>query len=440
VKIKLIAMCISSLTIACASYANGSTISDSSSNLTVQKQISALKAQVTSLEKDRNNLSFNQTSSSRNYIDQNTAEDSSLRILEIDGGRNRLPLGRMPSYRYPLALLQARDSYSNHSVILGGYIQSNTKRFWGNYIDHGLNNAKYVSGYGTHNTTGRIYIASNLGRYVQTDLTLEGSQSINPFVKEAFITIGNLKSTPFYMTIGKTRMYLGKFSGGSLTINGLTQALFQPGYKSNVTLGYAKGNLIANVSVFGSSSHKKLNALYSISYGNKLGEIKYSGVLGYVHDIQGTGMGILKQPKNSVTGDKTIPTNDKNPVINLDGRLNYRNYSISAGYATTALSKVYTNNARASAFYVQGSYSVPVFSRNTTFSLAYNHAYNTQKLAFNQLGGSNDSSRGIRELYTASIQRPFFTSNALVGLEYGRMITYSNSASSQVLLDLSVYI
>jgi outer membrane murein-binding lipoprotein Lpp len=383
VKIKLIAVCISSLTIACASYASSNTIGSTSS--TVQSQIADLKAQVTDLEKNKEKALGKSIIQLRNNTDQKPTLGSSLQVLDVDTGKNSLPFGLMPSYQYPLALLKARNNYSNNSLVFGGYVQSSTKGFWGKYIEYGSNKSKYTSGYGTYITTGRIYLASNLGRYIQTDLTVEGSQSTNPLFKEAFITFGNLAYMPFYATIGKTRMYLGKFSGGSLTINGLTQILFQPGYEPNVTLGYTQDNFVANVSLFNGGSHKKLNAIYTISYGNRFGDIKYSGVLGYVHNIQGTGMGMLKQSKNSATGDKIISGRDKNPVINFDGQLSYKNYNISGGYATTALSRAYTNNNRASAFYIQGSYSVPIFNQKTTLSVSYNHAYNTQKFAFNQL-------------------------------------------------------
>lgn len=435
---KLIAACISSLTIACTSYASNNAIGNTTSSSTIQKQITALKAQVLTLE--------SKEKSSVDRLGVKPGSKSLTHVLDIDNGKKRLPFALMPSYQYPLMLLKARSDYSNKSLVLGGYIQSETKGSWGKYAEYGSNRFKYTSGYGTYAATARLYFASNINRYMQANLTIEGSQSTNPFFKEAFLTLGNLKSTPFYVTLGKTGMYLGKFSGGSQTINGLTKLLFQPGYEPNLSLGYAKDNLIASVSLFNSGSHKKLNAIYTVSYKNKLGPIKYLGILGYVHSIQGTGMGVSKQYKNSVTGDKVISGRDKNPVINFDGQLGYGSCNISGGYATTAFSRSYTNNKRASAFYVQGSYSTPIFNQKTTFSISYNHAYNTQKFAFRQLVGDmkyysvTKGSSGIKELYTASAQRAIFSRNVMAGLEYGRMVTYSNTTSNQVAVSLSLYI
>ena len=433
-------MCISSLTIACASYAGNAIINDKSSS-TVQMQIADLKAQVNALEKNKHKDSFNRVISHGNIGNSNTSSIASSSLVEIDSAKGNIPLGLLPSYQYPLALLKARGHYGNNTIVLGGCIESNTKSFWGNYLRDGSSKLRYTFGYGTYIPTGRLYVASNIGKYMQTNLTLEAlNNGAKSSVKEAFVTFGNLSNMPFYVTLGKSRMYLGKFGGGALSINGIGQMIFQPGYIPNVTLGYSKNNFMANLSFFNGQSHKNLNTSYSIAYTNSFGEVRYSGVVGYVYNIQGTGMGMLNQPKNSIANDKIIPKSDRNSVINFDGQLTYKNYSLLGGYATTASPRPYTNNAKASAFYIQGIYSTPILSRKTTFTFAYNRAYNTQNFVFTKLGGTRTSLSGVRYLYTASAQRPFFSNKVLLGLEYGRMTTYSNITFNQLTVDFSLYI
>ncbi len=451
-KIKSITTSILALSIASTytSYAadtNNDNVTNANENTSVQAQIAELKAQIATLEKNQQSLSSGQTTVKEKNPDQKgVTQQGSLSLLELDNAKGSVPFGLMPSSQYPLALLQARNDYGDNALIFGGYIESDTQGWWGDDMPayegtDTLNKVSYKSGYGTYITTGRMYAVSNLGKYVQANLTLEGSQSTDVFVKEAFVTFGNLETTPFYATVGKTRMSLGTFNGGAPWVGGLTQMLFRPGYESNVTLGYAKDNFVANLSLFNGESDTSTNALYSMAYGNNIGKFQYSGIVGYVYNWQGTGMGALNQ-SSSVTGSNKIPENDRNSVINFDGKLGYNNYGLSGGYATTTFSKAYTNDTRASAWYLQGTYSTPVFNRETAFSISYNRAYNTQNLAV-QLGGDAKDGynvMGVRELYTASVQRPFFTDNVLVGLEYGRMITYSNLASNEVTLDLSVYI
>jgi hypothetical protein len=106
-----------------------------------------------------------------------------------------------------------------------------------------------------------------------------------------------------------------------------------------------------------------------------------------------------------------------------------------------------TNNGYAGAWYVQAGFSPEIYGRSTNFNISYNGAYNTNNLPITLTGGADKgyktsaivSGSGVNKMVIASAQRPFFTQNVLIGLEYVYMHMYNSQHTNAYTLDISVY-
>ena len=385
-----------------------------------------------------------------------------------------------PSSIVPLSMLQIKNKFGSEenghkALVFGGYLEADTQGWWGSDFtqpapggfDSGRSNAtgNYNSGEGVFLTTANLDVMANINQWTQTYMVINATQN-SIKLQQAFVTFGNLDKFPMFVTVGKNRMPLGTFAGGGPWVSGISQALFRPARITNVTVGYYKDGLNTNLSVFSTKAEKGAqtgqatgtpstmptepangnysgNFLYSVFYNGVISDTKvaYGVNAGYLYNMANTGIGASQQIAD--TGD-LLNRQDRNSVLNFEGHLAYQEYSVFGGLATTTMERKYTFGNRAGAWYIQGNYApdVNIFGsdRKTTFSLAYNGAYNTQNMPMAVAGDASTgpSITGVQKEVVTFVRREVLT-QVFLGLEYSWMGMYDGQHSNNITLDTSIY-
>ena len=411
-----------------------------------QTKLSSVKTLETELEKS-------------NHVNVPTNVGHIQRFLLSDVHENITPIGMLGSSQFALGLLKQRNIYSNRALIFGSYLEADpqvSKNSSAKY-NKGTNlspvHQNNQLGNGISITTANLYITGNLGRYISAETTLaaDPSNGYNINTQEAFVMFGNIDDFPLYATLGKNRLTLGSFSGGGPRTGSLTQVLFRPSHVNNLSLAYYKDGLSSNVTLFHTKDHTS-NFVYTAFYSSSTGKWLYSINGGYVYDVNGTGNKSFDLATNSDLNKTSIG------AINFDASLNYGIYGVGSGLAQTTKKSNMTNNGYAGAWYVQASLSPEVCGRLTKFNIAYNRAYNTQNLPIalsdrmqndhitlpkdntsNNAAAFTYPGSGVNKMVIAFVQRPFFTENLLLGLEYAYMHMYNNQHTNTYTLDISVH-
>jgi hypothetical protein len=448
----------------------------------IESQLAKLKAEVALLKAERDTNEKNSqnkqnkkssdaekggyhTSVVSEDIDQD-AEDDSIITFPTNRGQiqnflfsnlheGSLPFGKMNSSQFGLNILQHRNKYSDKALVFGGYLEADGSVWNGSTIVRANQTGKsetgvntYQSGKGMYLTTAALYTAANLGRYVTAEMTLLGNEKNTPVISDAFVMFGNLDDYPVYATVGKNRLPIGSFAGGGVWTGSLVQMLFRPNRVTNASVAYFDHGLSANVTLFQTDDHTS-DFSSALFYGKQVEQWLFGVNVGYVHDVNGTGNPSFNAATRSGTADKT-----RIGAINTGATVTYDIYGIGAGWAQTTHTSTVTNNNYAGAWYVRGGLAPELYGRSTNFSLSYHGAYNTNDIPItlsgspingystqgsNSSGGVKVSGSGVNRMIIAAAQRPFFTENVLIGLEYAYMHMYNHQHSNAWTLDLSVY-
>ena len=428
---------------------------NTSDNASVEAQIAQLKKDIDDLRQEQRQaqtgaLKDKASADSTNAqvtvptVPTNAGQIQNFLFSDIRDGV--VPMGLISSSQFALGLLKQRNHYSDAALIFGGYLEADAQVWNGSNFQRAkqsgeqAGNYYYQSGRGVYITTANLYTAANLGRYVTTEMALSGSQVGDPSVQSALVMFGNLDDYPLYATIGKNRIPFGSFAGGGPWTGSLSQILFRPDYETTASVAYYKDGLSTNVSLF-QTSDQSSDFSYAAFYGDQIGKWSYGVNGGYLYNVNGSG----NDSFNSITQSNGSAIK-RVGAVNFEGSLNYDIYGIGAGWSQTTDKDAKTNNGYAGSWYLQVGVSPMIYGRSTNFSVSYNGAYNTNDIPVVLSGsapngyttdGSTDS--GVNQMVIGTVQRPFFTENVLVGLEYVYMHMYSGNHTNTYTMDLSVY-
>ena len=368
-----------------------------------------------------------------------------------------------PISRSPLYALKQRDKYGDLALVFGGNIQMVGSYFWGDKLGPkqvSIATGNYRYGYNINVTTASLDALVNINHWIQTKWEINSKDMGDPFLKNAFITIGNLDESPFFVTLGKNRPALGTFNGGGPWIAGITQGYFRPSYLTNILGGYSKGALNANVMLISPQKNRsmdddfqndKISAAYSLFYSDQIPEspliyqLEGSFLWGTAH----MGMGADEvynrnfDASQPVSGSNTPSkqSNATNAMVNFEGTLGTENLGLGSGITSLTHKQVATNNSIGGAWYVQGTWNPSIYQQRGTLGLSYGQAYNMTNTFFplGGLAGFGPSVRGVQREVVAFVQRPFFNPVILAGLEYSWLGLYNKHQTSEVSLTLSAY-
>jgi hypothetical protein len=369
-----------------------------------------------------------------------------------------------PDQNAPLHTLKAQKYFPNNSLIFGGLLETDLTGFWGQNLDKSgstrlAKGGNYNNGYNFNITKGNFDIISNWGGWVQTVFTLNGTDIQGDTLLNAFVTLGNLQNSPFFLTLGKNRAPMGTYAGSAPLLKGFAKAFYRPPQFANILFGFDKdlnddNNLNLNVSFFNpavntsdnNASEENGNFLVSAFYTGKQAlagdKLSYGLNTSYMYSSSGTGMGSAQfiNPAGDVKSRTGI-----SPVYGLEGNVALNQVELDLGFFMNLYEHSYTNNSRANIWYAQLKYKpeIEIFDdkQPTTFALAYNHGSNTQEFTMPLAGqpAFGPVINNIEQEINAYVQRPIFFENLVFGLEYGWLGFYNGGGTSEVTLDTRVY-
>jgi hypothetical protein len=357
-------------------------------------------------------------------------------------GNNSIPIGQISSNLFASTLLGQREKFDDYSVFFGGFIEADAQAWFGS-----SQASSNISGNGQniYLTNAKLYFLSNLGHYVTAQFDFDTSESGDFSLGNAFVIFGNLDTSPFFVTAGRSKLSVGTYGGGGPWTSGITDFL-SPGTVTNVSVNYKNEVWNANVTVFGSDDQTadfSTGLFYADSWtDNLIGAFN----VGYVYNMAGADNGSLSSYLNTAGLSKATPIG----AFNFDGNLTYGLLggflNLGAGWSTTTNSQDFNGdggNVLAGAWYGAANYSLVLGGRNTSFGVSYGQSYNAanlpMSLSASPINGQSTTS-GIKEQLILNANRAYFDNNVLFGPEYSYQKLYNGQYMNTITLDMSVYV
>lgn len=129
---------------------------------------------------------------------------------------------------------------------------------------------------------------------------------------------GNLDTSPFFVTAGRSKLSVGSYGGGGPWTSGIIDDFLSPDKVTNVSINYKNDTINTNISVFGSDDNRanfSAGFFYADSWTQDL-SVGFNA--GYVFNIAGAGNSSISEFLDSIGR-----ANDNVGVINFDGTLAY---------------------------------------------------------------------------------------------------------------------
>lgn len=345
----------------------------------------------------------------------------------------------LPTPTMANALLEHRDTFTTGALTLGGSIEADVQRWFGDSIPakSGASSGTYRSGYGVSLASFDLDLLAQINDWVAT----YGSFVLNPDeehktygtkLNQAFLTVGNLSQSPLFLSVGKMYVPFGGYPGGGPASIPLTRTAFKPGTQIQVMLGYNHDGLSTMLSAFNDRTstdyHRHTNfaygAFYTLSYNDAL-----SMNLGasYVHNLIGLGSALGESSSDYPQG---LPAWSTNVGMNYD----------IMGFSAEVIRGIYSNTEgkRPAAWSTTLSARPIIAATPTSMVLSYSATINMNGIAMSPTGnptGINSLNAGIKNAWLVAVARPVFYHGLNVGVDVQYATTYDNNKTTTVSLD-----
>lgn len=367
----------------------------------------------------------------------------------------------LPSTTFDLALLEHRKEFPLHQIDMSGYLEFDAQ-YWradtnlaigesGNYLSR--------SGTGVYLTTFDIDMMSNMNDWTTAFVKFEedglGTSDEATKLKKAIITIGNLDKTPFFMTVGKSFLPFGTYSGGGAWSVPLTRSVFRPSEVPQILFGYYRNGFNSNIAFFqnGLGSRFVRDYVYSFYYTSPVkNDLRVILGGGYLNDMRGlpSGLGTAFKSTGVLSSAKRIPAWDGS------AEFDFKKFDLVGEYLTALRQGTYNSNAstsgqtvatngesqgRAHTWMLGAGYGDELFGKAMNYSVSYSRAYNMKGVPMgwsSQAVPGPSAFNGIKSSWIVSATRTI-TRNILASLEWQRGKTFANKSGWVVTADLSVY-
>ncbi|QEO58001.1 MULTISPECIES: DUF3573 domain-containing protein [Francisella] len=361
-------------------------------------------------------------------------------------GNNSIPIGMISSNLFASTILGQRDTFDDYSVFFGGYIEADAQTWFGSQISRAGGAPNFpANGQNIYLTNSKLYFLSNLGHYVTAQFDFDTDETGGFGLGNAFVIFGNLDTSPFFVTAGRSKLSVGSYGGGGPWTSGIIDEFLSPDKVTNVSLNYKNDIINTNITVFGSDD-KRANFSAGFFYTDSWTQDLSVGFnAGYVFNIAGAGNDSISQFLDNIgESEKNIG------VLNFDGTLAYSMlggiWQLQGGWSATTNKQDFHQNGSSvntGAWYLGVAYALTLGGRDTNFNVTYGQSYNAENIPMPTSNASPTfglTSSGIKNQIIASAQRAYFDDNVLFGPEYSYQRLYNGEHMNTLTLDLSVYI
>lgn len=361
-------------------------------------------------------------------------------------GNNSIPIGMISSNLFASTILGQREVFDDYSVFFGGYIEADAQTWFGSQISRTGGAPNFpANGQNIYLTNSKLYFLSNLGHYVTAQFDFDTDETGSFGLGNAFVIFGNLDTSPFFLTVGRSKLSVGTYGGGGPWTSGIIDEFLSPDKVTNVSVNYKSDTINTNITVFGSDD-QRANFSTGIFYTDSWTQDLAVGFnAGYVYNIAGAGNGSISQFLDNIG-----KSNRNIGVINFDGTLAYTMlggiWQLQSGWSSTTNTEDFNQDGSAvntGAWYFGLAYGLTLGGRDTNFNVTYGQSYNAENIPMPLSNASPTfglSSSGIKNQWIISAQRAYFDNNVLLGPEYAYQKLYSGEHMNTLTLDLSVYI
>lgn len=361
-------------------------------------------------------------------------------------GNNTIPIGMISSNLFASTLLGQKQRFDDYSVFFGGYIEADAQNWFGSGISRTNGKSSFpANGQNMYLTTSKLYFVSNVGHYVTAQIDFDTDETGGFGVGNAFVMFGNLDTSPFFVTAGKSKLSVGSYGGGGPWTSGIIDEFLSPDKVTNLALNYKNDVINANITAFGSDD-KRANFSTAIFYADSWTENLSAGFnAGYVYNISGSGNGSISQFLEKANREE-----DNVGVINFDANLAYAMlggvWQIQGGWSTTTRKEDFNgdgNMVNTGAWYTGLVYARNLGGKDTNFNITYGESYNAAMIPMPTASASptfGSTISGIKNQFIASAQRAYFDDNVLLGPEYAYQKLYNGQYMNTFTLDMSVYL
>lgn len=344
---------------------------------------------------------------------------------------------------FSLQVLQDKNKFDPHSLILGGLFETDLQHWQGEKIDL-FPSGKYQQGTGVYFTQATIDFMPYFNHWAIPFLSIAdshigraGPDTNYVFLQRAFIVFGNLDSFPVYVTTGINTIPFGTFVGSGPWDTPLTADYFNLSQAPQVTIGFYKNGLNASATEFSDAANHNNNFVYSFYYNKIRDNWGFNFGAGYLTDLKTNNSANTNLLRNS---RKQVPILDMHAVLDLNGGIQYRQAIMSAEYLR-ASSKVGNNRDVPEAYSLVMTYTPKIAGKDTTFGISHSESFNLKDIP-TSLSGFNElqlASSGLKNAWSVNVSRSVFTKFVSLALNIAREQTYSNKINYASTIDIVVY-
>jgi len=352
-------------------------------------------------------------------------------VFQDDGEYSTDPIEVIDTSNFPLAILQLRQKYQHDGLIFGGFLEMEAQSWWGDDLPNGSNVGQSTAGNGYKNGSGigissaNLDMVANINSWVQTFTQFNAASGE---FQSAFVNIGNLSRSPFFMTIGRNLPRFGQFPAAPWAPN-LSQGMIRPDYINTATVAYATNNLNVNLAAFNGATHHANGVMASAFYnGNITDAWAYQVNLGATNDMRGMDNAFSNALQK------------RDAAINAEGSLAYQLWSSTGGFFSSLNKVAATQNKLAQIWYLQLAYTPKILGRDVTFAVNYSQAQNTQQIAMPLAGDSEKGPAvfGAQQEWIAYADTNIWE-RLNVGLEGAHIKTYNGTHTNVATLYIATY-
>jgi hypothetical protein len=253
------------------------------------------------------------------------------------------------------------------------------------------------------------------------------------YLQRGFLTLGNLNTLPFYLTVGQMYVPFGAYTSYMITTP-LTTSLARIQTRAAV-LGYVFKHFFAQVFGFRGDSYTGNNPMILDTYGanvglnGQIGSSTYKLAISYISNIansqgmQNTGLGGNASNGNAFSGFSTngseqlqrrVPAADANGRLSV-GRLTFiGEYIYSIRRFNMADLSFNTQGAKPKVMHAEIDYTQPIYTKKLTIGIAYGQTWEALALNLPKQSYSIFASTSLIK-------------NTIEGIEFRHDVNYANT-------------
>lgn len=368
--------------------------------------------------------------------------------LIIDQSKNVF-FEQYDSNTFSLQLLKDQPKF-NKSLVFGGVGQVDLQHWQGDKVIT-IPPSSYRQGTGFYCTQATIDIMLDVASWSSLFVSASGNHigQSGPngnyvYVPHAFVLFGDLKQTPFYLTLGINSIPFGVYlDSGIWDIIPLTFDYFTPQQAPQISLGYFKKDWNLSTTFYKDEVNHDSHFVYNLSYKKASDTLSYSAGLGFLSHLKTntTGSPTADPLEKKSSLNPNVPSFNMGNVWDVNASLGYKIISITGEYDIGSQSH-HPLEQKPSAFGITLKITPKIADKTTTLAISHSQTYHLKNIPTSLSGfdGIPLAVSGLKNSWAATISRPLYKDNFLLGLGAERVTTYFNERSNTYSVEVIAFI